>query len=167
MTLKLPNWRLEEPSFKEVAEKYPDVSPFVILKTDMSRRGYALTERARAVLNNGNYLTVRQEDALNPGTFADSPRGIIFRDATSITVGPDVNIGIRDPYVIDEIDGQLYITDNGEIIEAVDFWRKPDFYDKVTSKGTPMSGIIGARPHRLDIINPNKYCHFWGAGRRL
>ena len=46
MGIKLENWR-EEGSFKDVCEKYSDVSRFIILKTDVQRRGIEYSQEAR------------------------------------------------------------------------------------------------------------------------
>lgn len=40
------NWRDEELSITEVIEKYPEVSPFIIIKTDAQRRGVHFTDAA-------------------------------------------------------------------------------------------------------------------------
>ena len=40
------HWREKELSIKEVIEKYPEVSPFVIIKTDAQRRGVTYTQKA-------------------------------------------------------------------------------------------------------------------------
>jgi len=51
MGLRLPNWRKEEASIDEVINRHPKVPRFVIIKTDLLRRGYVLTEAAEAVLD--------------------------------------------------------------------------------------------------------------------
>jgi hypothetical protein len=48
------SWRGLEPSLREVTQKYPDVSPFAILKIDIQRRGAKLTPRAREAI--GRYV---------------------------------------------------------------------------------------------------------------
>ena len=44
-------------SYREVVAKYPDVSPFVILKTDVQRRGVTYTPSALAQVNPEIHLT--------------------------------------------------------------------------------------------------------------
>jgi len=89
------------------------------------------------------------------------PASLILRDGTSIVSG---DLGItktqRDPYIVDVVDGKTVLVDNGEIIEDVEYWEKPDYYNKLTSSGRPMWQIVGARPQRLHIA-PSHYCHFW------
>lgn len=160
MGIKLENWRNEEASLEEVIAKYPDVSPFVILKTDVQRRGYLLSDEARKFLNPNIHQTLIR------GIFIDrkkdNPGGLILRDGTTIveSYAEETNWNIRDPYLVDVKDGKLVLTDEGRVYEEVEYWRKPDYYDKVTSKGTPMWQVIDCRPQRMDL-NVNRHCHFW------
>ena len=160
MATRIENWREKELSLEEVIAKYPDVSRFVILKTDVQRRGYLLSDAARALLDPKKHhvkarnIFLNREDA--------NPVGLILRDGTSIvqSYAEETNWGIRDPYLVDVVDGKLVLTDEGRVYEEVEFWEKPDFFDKTTSKGTPMWHVLGARPQRLDL-NLNHHCHFW------
>lgn len=167
--LKLPNWRNEELSYKEVVEKYPTVSPLVILKADLLRRGYILTEKAQEAFDDKVYInaggTTQNEFGADRKTGEVSPRGLVLRDGAAIGASTANNFGIRDPYVIDYFDGKYWITDLGEVVEEVDFWRKPDYYGKLSSKGNPFESVLTARPRRLDVFSANKYCHFWGGGQ--
>jgi len=160
MTLRLPNWRDEELGIDAVIGKYPDVPKFVIIKTDLNRRGYKLTEAAQAVLDPAVHQTGSR------GIFGDSdqntPVGLLLRDGTSVVGGYHKlsNRGIRDPWTIDVVDGKLVATDLGKIYEEVEYWAKPRFFDTVTSKGNPAWSVLGARPSRLDFTL-NRHCHFW------
>jgi hypothetical protein len=69
----------------------------------------------------------------------------------------------QNPYIIDWRDSRFVITDNGKIIERVDFWEKPAYYGKKTSAGTPMESVVFARPQRLNLT-PSSYCAFWKNG---
>lgn len=160
MALKLENWRKEELGLKEVIGKYPDVSKFVIIKTDVQLRGFALSDKARELfdpeIHQAKARTVfYNKDSLNPS-------GLILRDGTFIVGGytEDTNFGIRDPYLVDVVDGKLVLTDLGEVIEEVEYWRKANYYDKLTSKGNPMWQIVGSRPQRFEL-SVNKHCYFW------
>lgn len=156
------NWRNEELSLKEVIEKYPEVSPFVIIKTDVQRRGFKLTKAAEEKLDPEIYLT--KQRSIFYESKGKTPAGLLFRDGTSVVGGSMENGGNelseRTPYVVDYQDGKLVLTDQEEVVEEVDFWFKPDYYDKVTSKGTPMWRVAACRPQRMDF-NPNHHCHFW------
>jgi hypothetical protein len=147
-------------SRKEVIEKYPDVSPFVILKIDTQRRGVTYTEKALNSLDPAvhDFREVKDETT---GKVTRVPSSLLLRDGTSLMGGKNRGSGAN--YVIDYVDGKLWVTDGGEFIEEAEFWAKPDFYDKVTSKGTPMRNIASARPQRINF-DPYRYCHFWDNG---
>ena len=55
METKIQNWREKELSIEEVFAKYPEIPKFVILKTDVHRRGYILSEKAQVLFNKGDY----------------------------------------------------------------------------------------------------------------
>ncbi|MDR2922210.1 MAG: hypothetical protein LBU85_02565 [Treponema sp.] len=159
---KIPaDWREKELNLEEVIKKHPNVPPFVILKTDLLRRGAFLSENVKKALNPEN-------DALYArGIYGDNheerPNGLTLRDGTtvvgSIEIRTEFNGGVE-PYTIDLADGKTVITDNGKVIEDVYFWPKPDYYDKVTTSGRPMWQVLVARPQRMDI-NIYQYCDFW------
>lgn len=160
MGIRLKNWREEEASLEEVIAKYPDVSPLVILKTDVQRRGYLLSDEARKALDPAIHLTTAK--GIFEDRAEDVPSGLILRDGTTIVSGyaEETNWNIRDPYLVDVKEGKLVLTDEGRIYEEVEYWRKPDYYDKVTSKGTPMWQVLSCRPQRI-TLNVNRHCHFW------
>jgi len=152
-------WRKKEPSLKDVLASHKDVSPFVIIKTDVQRRGIYYTKKAIEAVNLEIHQTEQREFSLEK---ADAtPASLLLRDGTSIVTG---GVGFtetkREPYTVDVIDGKIVLVDEGEIIEEVEYWEKPDYYNKLTSSGKPMWQIVGARPQRLHIL-PSHYCHFW------
>lgn len=160
MEIKLKNWRQEELGLDEIIEKYPEVPKIIILKVELHRRGYILSDAAQKLLDPNIH------HAKSRGLFRDQdetvPMGLEFRDGTSIVgncmAGADVVL--RDPLLLDVRDGKLVITDQGKVYEEAEFWRKPDYYEKTTSKGTPMWKVLNARSQRLDATL-NRYCHFW------
>ena len=155
------NWREKELSLKEVINKYPDVSPFIIIKTDAQRRGVDYTEAALSRVDVNVHQTVTRSFAVERSDQVDhSPFSLLLRDGTSILTGRDMVEGYRDPLVVDVVDDKIMILDDGEPLEEVFYWEKPDFYDKFTSSGKPMWHIAWARPQRIDL-NPNQYCQFW------
>jgi hypothetical protein len=149
----------KELSLREVVERYPDISPFVILKTDVQRRGVHYTERALGAIDanvhqlRSPYIFGARDALLTP-----VPESLLLRDGTSIFVDPAQPE--QNPYQVDVIDGKVVLTDNGEVFEEVEYWPKPDYYDKKTSSGIPMSHIVSARPQRLNVFQSG-YCHFW------
>lgn len=151
-----------ELSLQEVIEKYNDVSPFIIIKSDVMRRSFVYTDRALQTLDKKKHQ--HQQRVLigsNGDEHAAVPVSLLLRDGTSIIAMPSETA--KNPYVVDHIDGKLYITDQGEVVEEVEYWYKPDYYDKYTSSGTPMWQVASSRPQRLDI-DPNSHCHFWHKG---
>lgn len=150
-------------AYRDVAEKYPDVSPFVILKTDMQRRGVKYTDAAFGQLDFKRHLTQARSIFASIGEQKAQriPASLMLRDGTCVIVAyrPDS----PDAYVVDYRDSRLVVTDQGETIDEVEYWDLPDYVSKFTSSGKPMWQIATPRPQRLDI-NPYSYCHFWDDG---
>ena len=62
-----------------------------------------------------------------------SPIGITLRDGSLICRGHWADKTItREPYYIDVVDDKLVLVDEDEVLEEVEFWEKPNFYDKYT-----------------------------------
>lgn len=151
-------WREKEKSLRQVIDENREISPFVIIKADVQRRGIAFTDAALAKadpdVHQVEYTTCTKEHT------GGKPSSLMMRDGTSIITGAKNRYGIRDPYLIDVDDDRIVLTDEGEVIEEVFYWEKPKFYDKYTSTGKPMWQVVSARPQRLDIY-PHHYCEFW------
>jgi hypothetical protein len=161
------SWRETELGLREVVAKYPDVSPFVILKIDLQRRGAKLTERAVAAIDPSRVSTFYRGINLENG--GSIPNGILLRDGTSVlcTIETESSCAAgryREPYVIDYEGGKFLATDEGEVVDEIDFWPNPDFTNKVTSRGVPMWHVLMTRPQRFDI-NLYQTCDFWKLGQ--
>ncbi|MCD8045544.1 MAG: radical SAM protein [Clostridiales bacterium] len=152
------HWREKELSIFEVIEKYPDVSPFVIIKTDAQRRGVTYTKAALERVNPQIHQTQTRSFALEKTD--ETPLALLMRDGTTILTSESSVVTKRDPLVIDVVDDKVVISDQGKVLEEVFYWEKPDFYSKTTSSGKPMWHIAWARPQRIDL-NPFQYCQFW------
>jgi hypothetical protein len=154
-----------ELSRREVIEKYPEVSPFTILKIDVQRRSLIYTERAIASLD-----PARHAVQINHifGYSADleqktHPVSLLLRDGTTLLAVP--NPLCNNPYVVDYLDGRSVILDDGEVVDEVEYWPRHNFEGKFTSSGKPMEEIAAfSRPQRLDF-QPYRYCHFWDHGQ--
>lgn len=151
-------WRKKEESFKDIVKKYPAVSPFIIIQIDVQRRGIFYTDEALKRINPQIHKLNKHVDS--NGNERITPASILLRDGTSIITGENHTKTTRDPYIVDVIDNKIVLTDEDNIIEEVDYWEKPKYYDKFTSRGTPMSEVIDSRPQRYSIAM-SKYCHFW------
>ncbi len=163
MAVELLNKKQTELTLKEVIEKYSDISPYAIIKADVQRRTVVYSERALEAADKNIHQVQARGIFASVGEKHDyMPVSLILRDGLSILTGPVPTLR-NAPYVVDKIDGKLYLTDNGELVEEVEYWYKPDFQDKLTSLGKPMWQIATARPQRLDI-DPYSYCHFWDKG---
>ncbi|WP_052098629.1 radical SAM protein [Paenibacillus stellifer] len=151
-----------ELTLQEVIRKYHDVSPFAIIKADVTRRSLSYTEKAlRAVDPRIHQYEQRVLIGSNGDDQAAVPVALTLRDGSSIIAMPSRTA--TNPYVVDEIDGRLWLTDKGEAVEEVEYWYKPAYYDQFTSAGTPMWQVASARPQRIDI-DPNSHCEFWNKG---
>jgi hypothetical protein len=165
-TTNVVHWREQEPSLEEVIKKYPDVSPFVILKTDVQRRGIRMTQRALNAVDPARDAVVYRSFYVEHSQEANHiPNGFLLRDGTSIlaNVGMDYTEsynGGREPYTIDVVDGKNVLIDDEKVIEEISYWPKPDYFDKTTSSGKPMWQILIERPQRVDI-NFYQNCDFW------
>ncbi|MDR1614805.1 MAG: hypothetical protein LBS26_04465 [Campylobacteraceae bacterium] len=146
-------------SFEEVAAKYPEFPRLVMLKTDIHRRGVYYTPKAlEAVDITKHQLGGTHIFGTRDGKLTKRPEAFVLRDGTSVLSTPTPLE--NSPYVVDLIDGRVVLTDDGEVLEEVFYWEKPDYYDKKTSSGALMQNIIGSRSQRL-YLTPNRYCHFW------
>lgn len=155
----IENWRQKEPSYEEVVANNPQVPPLMILKADVCRRGVTYTQAALDLVNPEIHQTeIKYLFQENKGKV---PVSFSFRDGSSVIAFFATNAKQkREPYVVDALDGIPYLFDDGKPLEKVHYWTKPDYYNKVTSHGTPMWKIVNARPQRLDI-DANDCCHFW------
>lgn len=142
-----------------VLQRNPDVPPLIVLKIDVQRRGVHYTHRALERFDPGlhqsrsPYIFGSRDSQLSP-----LPESLLLRDGTSIIVDPtplELN-----PYIVDFVEDKLVLTDSGELIEEVEFWPKPAYYEKITSSGVPMSFVMSARPQRLNIFQSG-FCQFW------
>jgi len=149
-------------SFSQVVQKYPDVPRLVALKIDVQRRGVHYTKDALRHVDEskhqlrGTYIFGSRDAALTP-----VPESLVLRDGTTVLTDPTPLD--QHPYRVDWSDGHFVLRDGegaDDVIEEVDLWPQPAYYDKTTSRGTPMKFVITARPQRLNIFTSN-FCHFW------
>ena len=148
--------------FFEACEKYSKFPRLIILKIELQRRGFILSQSA---LDNVNILIHQtKERSFSREIQGHYPVSFMLRDGTSVVTRPilKTKIGV-DPFLIDFNQERFVISFHGIEIDEVFLWERPDYYEKSTSKGTPMWHIANSRPQRLDI-NPFQYCEFWNRG---
>ena len=149
--------------WEQTIKKYPDMSPFVLLKLSMIWHGVVLTERALDRLQAPDYCFGKLEPfGLANGKEVKKvmPGAILLRDATFV----HINYGepYEEPYVADydPETGCFLLMEDEHVIDEIDFVPRPSFYGKVTSKGTPMEAVALARAQKL-ILTAFQKCLFW------
>lgn len=158
-------WRKKEPSLHEVAEKYSELPFTWITKIDAQRRGVTYSKAARELVDPALHQTYSTLSRHISNGAEHIPEGLTLSDGSYIVFNglnfdTDFSDAQRDPYVVDVIDGKTYLTDNGEVLDEVTYWEKPDFFDKKASNGQPFSAYAQARPQRLNFSLCSN-CHFW------
>ncbi|MDR3280241.1 MAG: hypothetical protein LBT23_07000, partial [Synergistaceae bacterium] len=148
--------------------RYPDVSPFVILKLSMILHGVELTPRAldevQSEVYNFGFLEPFFIDFEGRTKGKAMPGSILLRDATNVYI----NYGdpaYTNPYHVDwsDAEGVFLLMDRGETIDSVDFVPRPGFFGKRTDRGVPMEAIAGVRTQKL-FITAYQHCRLWETG---
>jgi hypothetical protein len=162
MTLALVK-KTTQSDVETVARRYPDVPQLIILKTDVQRRGVFYTDNALGLLDERLHQTTGTHIfGARDGRIASRPESLLLRDGSSIITTPTA---LEDgPYVVDLLQGEPWLFDNGLPVEQVDYWPAPEFYAMTSRSGVPMKNIVSARPQRLNIF-PYRYCTFWNNGK--
>jgi len=161
---------LKVSELEHLTAKYPDVSPFVILKLSMICHGVALTPRALDKVQSATYnfgflepfgidYEGRTKDKAMPGP-------ILLRDASNVYINYG-DAGYADPYRVDwdEEDGIFLLMDGGELIDSVDFVPRPGFFGKKTNRGVPMEAVADVRAQKL-ILTAYQRCRLWETGHQ-
>lgn len=151
-------WRKKEESLDEIIKKYPELPAISILEIDVHRRGVYYTDAALERLDESVHQITEYKG--RDGISRKVPASLTLRDGSHLVVSEDVTKTDRDPYIVDVVDNRIVLVDQDKVYEEVSYWEKPAFFDKVTSRGTPMKNVIQARPQRYSI-QPSKFCHFW------
>ncbi|MHB8062398.1 MAG: radical SAM protein [Ruminiclostridium sp.] len=151
-------WRKKEAGLQDIIKKYPTVSPFIIIQIDVQRRGLFYTDRALEKLDTSIHKVSHSKNS--QGEDRITPASLLLRDGTSVIVEESSTQTHREPYTVDVVDNKLVLVDDGNVIEEVEYWEKPKYFDKFTSRGTPMREVIEARPQRFSVAMSH-YCHFW------
>jgi hypothetical protein len=159
------------PTLERYIESYPDVPPEVILKEDLLRQGVRLTRPALLAAKRsrtqayylfsynisehsemGDVSTQAPEDVILSG----GPFGL---RRTSVRVVLNLNSA----YVIDVIEDQLVLCENGVPIAGVAYPVKPAYYGRTFADGMRYEQVIPLLYNSYAFITTFRACHYWGA----
>ncbi|HWQ77673.1 MAG TPA: radical SAM protein [Anaerovoracaceae bacterium] len=143
--------------------KYPDFSPFAILKLSLELYGVRLTQRTLDAVQNKKYsFGTLLPTFVKPEVEIDRelPGQFLLRDAT--TLSPSLERDYDDPYIIDWDGENFVIRDSEEFVDTVDFVPRPKYFGKKTSRGVPMEAIALVRAQRM-VIHTYTHCDFWNS----
>lgn len=157
----------KQAEWEQACARWPELSPFVLLKLSMTWHGAVLSERALDRLQEPDYCFGKLEPfGIN---FQGRPSGKVMPGAILLRDGTNVYINYgetyTDPYGIDwdPDNGVFLLRDGAEVVDTLDFVPRPDFYGKVTSRGTPMEAVAEARAQKL-IMTAFQKCRLWEGG---
>ena len=143
-------------------EKFPEMPPLFIFKTDICRRGVTFTKEAIEKVQDPYYehtphLLFQWHHKDHTEDFG-VPISLIFSDGG--TTGLSLSPSEYDPYTIGLLDDKFWVFSDEKPLVEVDFQKRPDYYDKRTSSGELMQNIMEASGDNWCII-PYKYCNYW------
>lgn len=144
----------------EMMRKYPDFSPFVMVKIEAQRRGINFTQSALSKVDSDIHQTKVRSFSREANNTV--PVALTLCDGTSVITRERHAGKYEEPLLIDvDEDDRIVIKEEDTVLGQVFYWEKPDYYEKVTRNGIPMWQVVNARPQRLDI-NPFQFCQMWG-----
>ena len=155
--------------FDYVSGKYPDYPHSFLIKTDCVRRGVTFTKEAITELQDLSYehtaQLLFQFHSFDHAAF-EVPFVFVLSDGT--------HVGIRlsppefEPYTIDFKDGKFFLFSNpdDEPLEEINFYRRPEWYDKMTSTGYPMQFILQRSVLDCGCNVTMAHCHYWNKGEQ-
>lgn len=173
---------------RELANEFPEIPPFTILKVDVLREGLrytpVLSEIAKwavpetlYVFEYDHYQHLRdvakpESPQINEETGEPLEEGWVRSPyAFKLPNGLLVQIGFdsRSPYEIQARNGDYWLFRDGEPLEKVTFQERPSWFSKRTSDGTLMSNVIqlmgrdvmvGCILRHCEYFNDNTSCRF-------
>jgi hypothetical protein len=153
-------------SIEELYERFPDVHPQIVMKTDILRQGIAVSDTAMENFQQRDDLLWKgfhlfSYDFKKTKVYGDKiPLVLHFEDGCPMMVR--TNEG--SPYRLEMREGEFVICENGGIIaKKIYFERKPRWYDMRTENGIQMPAIAQGQVS-LIFVTINKYCEFWNTG---
>lgn len=151
---------------RELEAKYPEYSRYKILALSLMRYGAVLDREAEKRMAEPD-LSFNVESAFGL-QFGDKevqamPGPILLQDQSFVYI----NWGepYEDPYIVtyDPEKKKFHLLDHGIFIDEIEFIPRPAFFDKKTSRGTPMAAIADVRMHDV-IMTTYRRCAFRDMG---
>lgn len=161
MQQEMPCFKSQE--MEQLLKKYPDMSPYVLLKISLIRYGAILTKSAETRLMEKD-LSFNTEEAFGIQFQKERkpcvmPGPILLRDSSFVYI----NWGetYRNPYVVDydPKEQKFTLLDDGTVVDEIGFVLRPSFFGKKTRRGIPMEEIADARPQKL-VMTTYRKCIF-------
>lgn len=152
--------------FDSVCQKYPSAPRTFLLKADLIRRGISPTKAAMEKLQEPYYEhcpeVLFQWHHADRTTAYKVPGPFCLNDGTCVwfILSPPP----YDPYTLDLIDDQFWILSDGEPLEEAHFFKKPGYYDKLTSSGVPMQKVANLGGPDLFYYCQSRHCNSWNNG---
>lgn len=150
--------------FEYVMNKFPDSPRTIVLKTDLLRRGVILSDEARRraadfYASEVSRRSFQWNQQVHQPEHEQIPIDFYFNDQThtQLILGRPEN----DPYTLDYLDEQFWITSDGERMEQVHFPREARYVGAMTSSGKRMETIGQRMGSDSLIFVPIESCGYW------
>jgi len=151
----------------ELYDKFPDVAPAIITKTELVRVGETFSKAAIEAFNEPNDILFKgfwlfSYDRGEPVLYGEKiPAFIRLQDGSRVQQRTYKN----SPYLIDYIDGKFMLCDESGPLEEVGFEIRPRYFNRLLPDGTPMGAIVQCTRDLL-FITLNKYCEMFRNGNQ-
>lgn len=156
-------------SITELYNRFPDVHPNIVLKTDVLRQGLNITRRSREEFNQMDDVLWRgfhlfSYDRGEKTVYKNKiPMGFHLSDGCCI----QIRTNDSSPYSLDFKDGEFFISENSDpIAKKIYFDPKPKWYDMKFEDGTPVPAVVQGFSGEYMFITINRYCELWNKGGR-
>jgi len=147
-------------------KRFPDVYPYIVLKTDILRQGINISKTAVDNFQKRDDLLWKgfhlfSYDRQETKVYGDKiPWFIRLDDGCPIMMRTNID----SPYLLDLTDDGFVIRYNNETAaNHIWFERKPRWYDMRTKDGIQMPAIAQGNA-RMIFVTTNKYCELWNTG---
>lgn len=106
-----------EIDYFKACKKHPNFSRFIILKIELQRRGFILSEKALEKVDINKHQT--NQRSFGRESYGGIPVSLMLRDGTTvITRSSNLKYGLS-PMLVDVEDEKIVIKDSGEVLEEV------------------------------------------------